>query len=135
MVDALTEISARVRIPVFYVSFILTPVISNASELISSIMFANKKTSSSITLTFSQLLGAATMNNTFCLGIFLALVYFQELSWTFSAEVMAILAVQLCVGLLAMFPVTPLWRSYLIASLYPASLILVYILENVAGWN
>ena len=32
-----------------------------------------------------QLYGAATMNNTLCLGVFAALVYFRELDWQFSA--------------------------------------------------
>jgi len=34
------------------------------------------------------------MNNTFCLAIFLALVYFRQLEWKFSAEVTAILAAE-----------------------------------------
>jgi Ca2+/Na+ antiporter len=135
MVDALTEVSSRAGIPVFYVSFVLTPIISNASELISSIMFSSKKTAASITLTYSQLLGAATMNNTFCLAIFLALVYFKELTWEFSAEVAAILAVQVVVAIMALAPVYPLYRTYIVAALYPLSLVLVYVLENVAGWN
>lgn len=40
-------------------------------------------------MTLSALLGAATMNNTFCLAIFLGLVYIRDLSWAFSAEVRA----------------------------------------------
>ena len=32
-----------------------------------------------------QLYGAATMNNTLCLGIFCALVYFKNLEWYYSA--------------------------------------------------
>ena len=39
---------------VFYVSFIVTPLCSNASELVSSLMFAAKKTKTSSSLTFSQ---------------------------------------------------------------------------------
>ena len=58
----------------FYVSFLITPFCSNASELISSLAFAAKKRKENSSMTFSQLYGAATMNNTMCLGIFFALV-------------------------------------------------------------
>ena len=51
--------------------------------------FAGRKTSGSMDMTLSALLGAATMNNTFCLAIFLALVYGRGLVWAFSAEVSA----------------------------------------------
>ena len=64
MVDALTEIGNRWGISPFYVSFIVTPVVSNASELLSSLQFSARKTRRSIDMTYSQLLGAATMNNT-----------------------------------------------------------------------
>jgi Ca2+/Na+ antiporter len=56
----------------FFVSFIITPFCSNASELISSLIFASKKKVENASLTYSQLYGAATMNNTLCLGIFYA---------------------------------------------------------------
>ena len=39
---------------VFYVSFVITPLCSNASELVSSLMFAAKKTKINSSLTFSQ---------------------------------------------------------------------------------
>ena len=50
MVNVLNELSVmieavwKVTIPPFYISFIVTPLASNASELISAIMFAKKKT-------------------------------------------------------------------------------------------
>ncbi len=34
------------------------------------------------------------MNNTFCLGIFLALIFFRELPWAFSAETVSFSSVQ-----------------------------------------
>jgi hypothetical protein len=41
---------------VFYISFVITPLCSNASELVSSLMFASKKTKISASLTFSQVI-------------------------------------------------------------------------------
>ena len=135
MVDALAEFSSRLSIPVFYVSFIFTPLVSNASELIAAVQFAGKKTQASAELTFSSLLGAVTMNNTFCGAIFLGLVAAQGLQWSFSAEVTTMVAVQVATVALAMRRVTRtawLWASL---ALYPLSLLLVWVLENVAGWK
>ena len=41
-------------IPAFYVAFCVTPFASNASELVSSFMFARRKQRKNISLTFSQ---------------------------------------------------------------------------------
>lgn len=38
--------------------------------------------------------GAACMNNTFCLGVFMFLIFFRSLAWEFSAETVSILLVQ-----------------------------------------
>jgi len=43
MVDALTDIGSRLSINPFYISFLVTPFCSNASELIASLVFAAKK--------------------------------------------------------------------------------------------
>jgi hypothetical protein len=89
-------------------------------------------------MTYSQLLGAATMNNTFCLSIFLILVYVKGLAWQFSAEVMSILLVELCIVVLTLTSakdVLPLWKAAVALSLYPLSLVFVYVLENGAGWD
>ncbi|CAI7993135.1 Sodium/calcium exchanger NCL1 [Geodia barretti] len=62
-------------------------------------MFAAKKTKINTSLTFSQLYGAVTMNNTLGLGIFAALVYFQNLDWQYSAEVTVILFMEFTIGI------------------------------------
>ena len=40
----------------FYVSFVVTPICSNASELVSSLIFASKKKKENISMTFAQVL-------------------------------------------------------------------------------
>jgi hypothetical protein len=42
------------HIPAFYVAFVLAPFASNASELVSSLIFASRKQKKNISLTFSQ---------------------------------------------------------------------------------
>ncbi|TMW55919.1 hypothetical protein Poli38472_008567 [Pythium oligandrum] len=134
MVDVLSEVGARTGIPAFYVSFVVAPLASNASELIAAYNYAQKKTSKTISISISALLGAACMNNTFCLGIFAALLYFKGgLVWEFSAETIAILMVELVMGYFAMKKTQRLFDGLIVFLLYPASICLVFFLENVIG--
>jgi len=136
MVDAITDFAYKIQINPFYVSFLITPYCSNASELISSLIFASAKKTENSSLTYSQLYGAATMNNTLCLGIFFALVYFRNLAWAFTAETLSILLVTWAVGLVASFQTKfKLYWSPIILSLYPLSLLFVYLLEQGAKWT
>ena len=81
MVDVMNNMGARVGVPPFYVAFILAPLASNASEFIASYNYSAKKTKKTITVALAALEGAACMNNTFCLAIFMALVFFRGLAW------------------------------------------------------
>jgi Ca2+/Na+ antiporter len=65
MVDVMQNIAIRCNLSPFYVSFILAPLASNASEVIASQYYASKKTRKTITVSLSALEGAASMNNTF----------------------------------------------------------------------
>lgn len=65
MVDVMQEIAVRTGISPFYVSFVLAPLASNASEVVASMFYAAKKTRKTMTVSLSALEGAACMNNTF----------------------------------------------------------------------
>ena len=71
MVDVMSNMGERLGIPPFYVAFVLAPLASNASEFIASYSYAQKKTQKTITVALAALEGAACMNNTFCLAIFM----------------------------------------------------------------
>jgi Ca2+/Na+ antiporter len=134
MVDVLSEVGQRTGIPAFYVSFIVVPLASNASELIAAYNYASKKTSKTISISISALLGAACMNNTFCLGIFAALLFFKGgLVWEFTAETVAILFVELAMGYFAMKKTMRLKDAVIVLLLYPFSIFLVAFLENTIG--
>lgn len=136
MVDVLNETGDRMGVPAFYISFILAPLASNASELIASYVYAQKKTSKTITISMVQLEGAAIMNNTFCLLIFYVLVYAKGLAWEFTAETIVIVGVQLFVGLIALtMTKQTLFIGCIIATLYPLSLLTVWSLENIFGFD
>jgi len=135
MVDVLNELGNRFNVNSFYVAFVLAPVASNASELIASIAYAMKKTKKTITISLAALEGAACMNNTFCLGIFLVLIFAKEIPWAFSAETISIFFVEAALFGLAQFQTHKLIHAIIIISLYPASIFLVWFLENVAHLN
>lgn len=131
MVDVLSEVANRIGIPAFYVSFILAPLASNASEVIASQFYAAKKTRTTITVALTALEGAASMNNTFCLSIFMALIYFRGLAWKYSAETMAIIIIQFVMGVLALREkMSTLTAAYVLA-LFPLSVVFVALLEYI----
>lgn len=133
-VDVLGEIGTRMNISAFYVSFVLAPIASNATELVAAYNYAKKRTVKSMTTSLSSLLGAGVMNNTFCLGIFLGVIYFQKLAWQFTAETLAIVFVEICLGILSLRVSTlRMWHGFMVLSLYPLSLLLVWFLENIVG--
>merc|ERR1712083_239998 len=106
----------------------------NASELLAAYTYAAKKTKAGITTALSTLVGAACMNNTFCLAIFLAIVYFQKLAWEFTAETICCVLSQWIIGGLTLKSKTQTTKdSYIILACYPACLFGVWFLENVVG--
>jgi hypothetical protein len=134
MVDVLSETAKRIGIPSFYVSFILAPLASNASEVIASTYYAQKKTSKSITISLTALEGAASMNNTFCLSIFMALIFFRGLAWQYSAETIAIILVQFGMGAWALRNKMSALHAMLVLALFPLSVLFVALLEYL-GMN
>jgi Ca2+/Na+ antiporter len=128
--------SDAVGVDPFLVAFVVTPLASNASEVVSSLMFARKKRKINTSLCYSQIYGAITMNNTLCLGIFLAIVHLRGLTWDFSAEVTAMVAVILAVGAIGSSRQTfGLGWALPVALLYPISLLGVEFLEGSLGWH
>uniref|UniRef100_A0A1D1Z0I0 Vacuolar calcium ion transporter n=1 Tax=Anthurium amnicola TaxID=1678845 RepID=A0A1D1Z0I0_9ARAE len=136
LVDAVDNFSSATNIPSFFISFIAMPLATNSSEAVSAIIFASRKKQRTSSLTFSEIYGAVTMNNTLCLAVFLSIVYSRHLTWDFSSEVLIILIVCIVMGLFASFRTNfPLWTSFVAFLLYPFSLVLVYILDFVLGWS
>lgn len=132
-VDVLSNIGTRLNVSAFYVSFILAPLASNASELVAAYNYGCKKTQSMMTISLSTLLGAGCMNNTFCLAIFFALIWYQKLTWNYTAETVSILFIQFFVGIVALKKVQSVMDACLVLCGYPLSLIIVYIMQNILG--
>merc|ERR1712070_227241 len=83
MCDMLGVIGDKLGVPKLFVAFVLAPLASNASELIAAMKLASKKTAKSMVDSLSSLEGAGGMNNTFCMGIFLFLILYQKLAFTY----------------------------------------------------
>merc|ERR1719198_1767938 len=103
MCDLLGTMGDKAGVPAFYVSFLIAPLASNASELTAAMKLAAKKTQSSMKESLSTLCGAAIMNNTFCLSIFFLCFIMKDLVWKFSAETISICSIQYVIGLIAIF--------------------------------
>lgn len=132
MVDVMQEIAVRADISPFYVSFILAPLASNASEVLASQYYASKKTTKTITVSLSTLQGAAAMNNTFCLSIFFGLICFRNgLAWQYTAETISIVLVQLAIYYFTRGNVMTSVDAFKILCIFPLSIILVASLEAI----
>ncbi|CAK0856433.1 unnamed protein product [Prorocentrum cordatum] len=83
----------------------------------------------SISVSFSQLLGAACMNNTFCLLIFYGLIAARGFKWVYHAEVMGIVLVEVIMALVASRNVHTVLSGALVLSLLPLSLVVVVVLK------
>lgn len=129
MVSVIGVFSNTIKVPSFYISFIVTPIASNAAEIYSSLIFAKKKTQEGISMGFSALYGAACMNNTFVLCIFCALVFFRRLQWTFIAETLVIILTVIVVGINGMRQTVKVWQGLIVISLFPLSILLVAVLD------
>ena len=128
LVDCLDEIGDRTGIPDFYVAFVLAPIVTNGSEVMASYTFALKKTSASIVCSFEQLLGAAVMNNTYCVAIFMALIFAQDLYWAFTAETIAIVLIEIVMLAFAYKQTHTVLDGAMVLCLYPITMTIVALL-------
>lgn len=134
MVEAVSSFAAASGIPAFYISFVVTPMASNASELVSSLYFARKKRKTNISLTFAQVYGAVTMNNSLCLGLFLMVVYVQRLPWVYTSEVIVTIGATFVLGAITARHTTfrVMWALPVLA-MYPLSVFMIHWMDNVWG--
>lgn len=130
LVDVVDSVGDRTGISDFYLAFIFAPMVTNGSELTVSYKFAQKKTKDSITCSLQQLYGAGTMNNTMTLGVFLLLVYLQDLYWDYDAEVICIVIIELIMVALAWKSRLTRFHAVCVLTLYPLCLIGTALLES-----
>ncbi len=130
LVGVIGAVSTKMNISPFYISFVVAPIALNTREIIASFSYARKKTTNSISLLLSSFNGSATMNNTLALAIFLGIIYFRSLPWNFAAEVITLVIVIILVGLNSLPKIIRLWQAFFVGSLYPLSILLVFIMKT-----
>merc|ERR1711935_274543 len=131
MVEVMQEIAVRANISPFYVSFVLAPLASNSSEVLASVFYAKKKTRKTMTVALSTLEGAECMNNTFCLSIFMGLIYMRGLAWQYTSETISIVLVQYIIFFMARGDTMSVRDGLIIMAIFPLSIALVAGLEAV----
>ena len=132
MVDCLTAIGDRIGVRPFYIAFVLAPLASNASEIVASYKYAMKKTSTSVGISMSALLGAAIMNNTLVFGVMMIIIFVQSLYYEYFAETLTILIVEAAVATYVLVKNNHLViDAFVLISFYPISIVLVYFLYEI----
>ena len=136
MVGAVSSFADSSGIPAFFVAFVVTPLASNSSEAVSSLKFAAKKKRRNFNLTFSQIYGAVALNNTMCLGLFYMVMYKNSMDWVYASETFSMFVVIIIVGTVSFFRKTfTAQLGLVIACLYPLSVISIYLLDTLLGWQ
>ncbi|XP_018731636.2 sodium/calcium exchanger NCL [Eucalyptus grandis] len=139
LISSVQSFSKAAGVPSFFISFILVPLATNARGArgaIKAIKGARNKKARTTSLTFSKIYGEVFMSNVLSFSVLLLLIYARNLTWEFSAEVLVVLIVCGVVGLTASFRSTfPVWTSILAYLLYPLSLLLVYVLDDVLNYS
>lgn len=135
-VTAAADFSRRSSGHPFYISFGLFPLAINIPDALIAWGVAGRKRRHFTTFTFAHLYNNATLNNLIGLGVFCFVVYVRGLTWTFSAETIAILISTCSVGLIgSLVRNVPLWTALPIALLYGLSLVIFRFLEHYAKWT
>lgn len=135
-VAAFAEWGSRLGVSPFYIGFFLAPFASNFGELFKVAGNARAKTSKKATRSFESLLGVACMNNSFCLAVFYALIYHQELAWLFKCETAGNIVIQWLMTVIVLFSNTqPKILGLFIILLYPLCPVLVKIGSSYVDWH
>ncbi|KAK7335102.1 hypothetical protein VNO80_26873 [Phaseolus coccineus] len=136
LTESVHNFSNSVGLHPFFMSFILVPLATNAREATSAIKEASHKKPRTTSLAISEIYGGVFMNN--ILGFFAisVLISVGQVTWQYSAELLVVAIVSAIAGLTASFlSVFPLWSSFFAILLYPLSLVLVFVLDQVLRYN
>lgn len=136
LVSSMISLANAANIPSFWISYCVLPIALNYNGILQSVASALQKDKKTNSLTLSSLYGRVLMNNMMGLIPFLAPVYFRNLSSDVSAELLLVLTICVVMGLFTSFNTTfPRWAGFVVLSLYPISLLSLYLLTAVLGWS
>ena len=132
LVNTISRFGKNINVSSFFISMVAVPIASNASELISSVLFARRKRKKELSLIYSMLYGGVVMNNALCLGVFLLLLYSKGLVWRFGSETLSLLVIAISIGLYGTCRRTyPSYMAVTIGSMFPLSVVLVLVFRII----
>ena len=136
MVRTLNNLGKRLNVDSFYVSFFLSPLVSDAIEILVAYQLARKKTQQHLTVALAQIQGSVVLNNTLCLGLFLFLISIHpSLTWHYTSETVAILLMEGVILCVSWLRVQRLWVAWGVLCCHPLSVFLILTLKRGIGLN
>ncbi|KAF7847501.1 hypothetical protein BT93_L2899 [Corymbia citriodora subsp. variegata] len=136
LMQSFEDVASDLNMPSFFVSYVMLPLAMSYKQVLGAITSARKKTLKDISGPMSEVYRGVFLNNLMGLVTFLLLVLTKDISWSVSAEVLVVLLICSSMGVLTSFRTKfPLWTSVLAYSLYPFSILLLYVLTSVLGWS
>ncbi|XP_024960739.1 sodium/calcium exchanger NCL-like [Cynara cardunculus var. scolymus] len=131
LVESVREFSESVKIEPFFVSFILVPLATNARSAMAAIKAAKQKRHSTTSLTLSEIYHKVFMNNVLGFFVLVSVIYFRDLTWHFSAEILVVVIVCIIMGILTSFRSKfPNWTLLIAFPLYLLSLVVIYFVDD-----
>ncbi|CAJ1957529.1 unnamed protein product [Sphenostylis stenocarpa] len=136
LTESVHNFSKGVGLHPFFMSFILVPLATNAREAASAIKEVRDKKPRTTSLAISEIYGGVFMNNILGFLAISVLILVGQVTWEFSAEFLVVAIVCAITGIAASFhSVFPLYSAVFAILLYPFSLVLVFVLDQVLNYN
>ncbi|XP_016571827.1 sodium/calcium exchanger NCL2 isoform X2 [Capsicum annuum] len=133
IMDNIIRLAQAIGVPSFFLSFVIVPLAVNARTAITAITLlssANKQSSTTSSLTFSEIYVGVIMNNIMGMSTVLTVLYGKDLRWEYSAEVLVSMVICAVIGAFAFIRTTyPLWICIVAFLFYPIALVLLYIFQ------
>ncbi|KAM3338323.1 sodium/calcium exchanger NCL isoform X1 [Capsicum galapagoense] len=132
IMDNIIRLAQAIGVPSFFLSFVIVPLAVNARTAITAITLlssANKQSSTTSSLTFSEIYVGVIMNNIMGMSTVLTVLYGKDLRWEYSA-VLVSMVICAVIGAFAFIRTTyPLWTCIVAFLFYPIALVLLYIFQ------
>ncbi|MCD7452673.1 hypothetical protein HAX54_017733 [Datura stramonium] len=133
IMDNIIQLARAIGVPSFFLSFVIVPLAVNARTAITAITLlssVNQQSSTTSSLTFSEIYVGVILNNIMGMSTLLSVLYFKDLRWEYSAEVFVSVMVCAVTGFFAFIRTTyPLWTCTIAFLFYPIALVLLYIFQ------
>ncbi|KAK8797184.1 hypothetical protein WA158_004394 [Blastocystis sp. Blastoise] len=134
MVYAFCEIATRMNISPFYVNFFVSPCIAYLRDFNDYRVFAFRRTVRVSSASIALVQGMIIINNIMNIGLFLGTVYFRNLEWRFTGEMLGMLATEIPCLFLSLVKVERTYLAYVFIIIFLISFYTIYFMFE-SGFN